>query len=55
MPSKIILTEGSNERRTAANIYRNRVCGGAPRHAAFTPTMTDQHRRTDFFGKLEVK
>ena len=41
--------------KLVANIYRNRVCGGAPRHAAFTPTMTDQHRRTDFFGKLEVK
>ena len=46
---------GDPNGRLVANVYRNRVCGGTPRHAAFNPTMTDQHRRTDFFGDLEVK
>ena len=46
---------GNPNGKLVANVYRNRVCGGTPRHAAFNPTMTSQHRRTDFFGSLEIK
>ena len=46
---------GDPNGRLVANVYRNRVAGGRQTHAAFNPTMTDQHRRTDFFGALEVK
>ena len=47
--------KGDPNGKLVANVYRNKVVGKSAEHAAFNPTMSTNHRKTEFFGKLEVK